>query len=124
MKSLPQTIASIALMFMSVTAVAEEVILKCVTAEGTQTEDIVVDLEAKEMRFGIIRYTILNVTPDYITAFTDQTYGKVGGDIWLLHRATGRYWRGAVGEYCTDEKCTATRPAAHTYTGTCRKNML
>jgi len=102
---------------------AEDVVLKCVTAEGTKAADLTINLATKRMTWSVIGYRIVHVDSDYITAIKDQQ-DKMGGDIWVLHRSSGKYWRVAIGEYCDGKDCGSTRTAAVTYEGTCRKNML
>jgi hypothetical protein len=117
-------VALIALMLLPVTSHANEVALKCVTSDGIKTPDLVINLAENWMSWGLLRFSILNHTDEYITAFSNTLRGKVGGELWLLHRATGEYWRSAVGVYCTDIECTSRRAMAVNYTGTCKRNIL
>ena len=108
---------------LSFSAQAEDVVLKCKTAEGLDAVDLTVNLENKEMSWGQSKYTIIHVDSDYITALLYRG-DNPGGEIWLLHRSSGKYWRASVGEICRTSECKSTYMAASTYEGTCKTNML
>jgi hypothetical protein len=120
---------AVALLLPSI-ASSEGVTLKCINDSGEKMADLVVDLEAGIMTWATFQeYKIIHVDSDYITAFQAESdsaisTSKVGGEIWVLHRSSGRFWRAAVGEYCDESDCSSVHMDTATYEGTCRANML
>ena len=101
---------------------SDDVTLKCKNSGGDKMADLVVDLEAGTMTWAFLEFKIIHVDPDYITAF--RTFDKVGGQIWVLHRSSGQFWRAAVGEYCDGSDCSSMHMGTSTYEGICRANMF
>jgi hypothetical protein len=83
--------------FAGATCEAAPMVLKCNAVwDGPIFQTLTVDLEGKWMRFGEYgKYKIISVTNRYITGLEDKDNG-VGGEIWVLDRDTGEYWRAAV----------------------------
>jgi hypothetical protein len=79
------------------TCVAAPMVLKCNAVwNGPIIQKLTVDLEERSMRWGDVgRYKIISMTDRYITGLEDQDDG-VGGQIWVLDRDTGEYWRATV----------------------------
>ena len=80
---------------MSGTLLAEPVVLKCVTNDGEDAADLVVDLEKRELRWSSLTYDIININDKYISAYLRPDF-TVGGEIWVIDRRSGEYKRGAV----------------------------
>lgn len=101
---------------------AEPVSLKCRTQEGLDTVDLIVDMERRTMSWGVANYGITAATEEYITAFRKRD--EVGGEVFVLHRATGDYWRASVGAFCQDARCESTKMGTGTYLGRCALSMF
>jgi hypothetical protein len=77
------------------TCVAAPMAIKCNAAEGGPfAQTLTVDLEGKSMKWGIVTYKIISMNAHYITGLDDAS--GVGGEIWVLDRETGEYWRASV----------------------------
>ncbi len=82
------------------------------------------------MTFGVggtKRYTITNITDDYITGIESaNTDPLVGDEIMVLNRFNGDYRRAWVGLFCKDPKCEGgnTVLRADTVDGKCFRPML
>ena len=85
-------------------ATAGSTVLKCVTQEGLDTVDLMVDIENNKMKWADTNYNIVHVSSEYITAYEETN--AVGGEVWVMHRATGDYWRALAGKFCTDKNAT------------------
>lgn len=110
-------------------ASSDEVALKCKSSGGDKMTDLVFDLEARTMTWAFQEYKIVHVDSDYITAFqansdSATSTSKVGGEIWVLHRSSGKFWKAAVGEYCDGSDCSSVHMDTSTYEGTCLANMF
>lgn len=104
---------------------AAPVTLRCITDDGERTGDAIVDIDRRVMTFGIVQYEIRSITDRYITAIHEPS-DKVGGELWVLDRASGEYQRASVG-FVTRGVNGAYTPftlEAHTYRGTCTKPLL
>jgi hypothetical protein len=118
-------VASFSALGLTALANAAELTLKCRTAEGDVASDLTVDLENKTMRWGGLPYIITSVTGDFLTAMQFDDV-NVGGEIFVLDRATGHYERSSVGLMCNDGTClSSTRSTlrASTYQGNCKKSV-
>ncbi len=85
-------------------AIAEPVVLKCRTQDGLDASDLMVDIANNKMKWGDTNYNITHVSSEYITAYEETN--AVGGEVWVMHRATGDYWRALAGKFCTDKNAT------------------
>ena len=74
---------------------AEPVTLKCVTTEGREAADLMIDIDNEVMKWGINTYDIIHIDDKYISAYL-RPYEDVGGEIWVIDRRTGEYKRGSV----------------------------
>src|ERR1700741_1197632 len=84
--------------FASATCAAAPMVLKCNAVwDGPIIQTLTIDLEGKWMRFGIYgnAYKIISMTDRYITGLQETDKG-VGGELWVLDRETGEYWRATV----------------------------
>jgi hypothetical protein len=107
-------------------------VLKCnATPGGPIIQTLTIDLEGKWMRFGQYgsAYKIISMTDRYITGLQD-TDKHVGGELWVLDRETGDYWRAAVflgWVGLTPEQMNKTAPLppeamqSATYSGKCNR---
>jgi hypothetical protein len=109
-------------------------VLKCnATPGGPFVFTLTVDLEGKWMRFGQYgnAYKIISMTDRYITGLQD-TDKHVGGELWILDRETGEFWRAAVflgwpANVLTPEQLSGTAPRpletmqSSTYSGKCNR---
>jgi hypothetical protein len=118
-------------MFAAGTCSAAPMVLKCnATPDGPFVYTLTVELEAKWMRFGQFgTYQIVGLTERYITGF-EEGDKHVGGQIWVLDRDTGEYWRASVGlgwSTLTNDQLngTASKPPPtmnqNTYSGKCNR---
>jgi len=103
--------------------------LKCQTDDGIPAVDLLIDLENKEMKWGTSqyasRYKIIKISDKYITALeTQSVFKEAGGEVWVMDRASGEYWRASVGMTCRGKGCTDYKMSADTYMGICRKPMF
>jgi len=105
-------------------AVSPPTTLKCTTHDGIETVDLVVDLDNRKMNWGISEYLITKVSDNYITGSQVMGSYRDGGEIWVIDRSSGEYWRASVGKICTDENCTSAKMDANFYQGICRKKIL
>ena len=103
-------------------AIAEPVVLKCRTQDGLDASDLMVDIENNKMKWGASNYNIVHVSSEYITAY--QETNVVGGEVWVMHRATGDYWRALAGKFCTDKKCDTEKMDIVTLRGRCSRSMF
>jgi hypothetical protein len=115
------------------TCAAAPMVLKCNAVPGGPfVFTLTVDLEGKWMRFGdYSTYKIISMNDRYITGFEDNDK-HVGGELWVLDRETGEFWRAAVflgwgANVLTPEQLrgTALRPPetmqSATYSGKCNR---
>jgi hypothetical protein len=98
---------------------AEEVTLQCKpSGYNHYAVSVVINIHANTLKFGDIPYTINHVSEDYYHAYEIDKYG---GEILLISRLNGQYWRGGVStNKCTDSKCTDTYTSIDSHTGDCR----
>lgn len=98
---------------------SEEITLQCKpSGHNDYAAKIVINTHAKHLKFGYYDYTINHVSDDYYHAYR---IGKNGGEIMLISRLNGQYWRGGVSTTtCSDKKCTDTYTSIKSYTGDCR----
>jgi hypothetical protein len=103
---------------------AEEVVLKCRSLDGQIGPTITVDVEGKAVRWGDLKLIITKVDDNFLTArTTDATY-DVGGEIWVLDRATGTLLRATAGRTCRDPALKDCALYTHTYRSICQKRVL
>src|SRR5581483_6954273 len=75
---------------------AVPVTFKCNAEGGTPVADLIVDLDARQMKWGrTATYVIHRTDEQYISAH-EITPDRVGGEIWVLDRKTGEYNRATV----------------------------
>lgn len=102
------------------------VTLSCVTSDGASASDLIINLEAKEFKWGVI-YDITHQNDNYITAY-QRNYGtSVGGEILVFNRHTGDYIRASVSMFFTPskgEKPEDSKLRAFTYSGRCLKKII
>ena len=103
-------------------AIAEPVVLKCRSQDGRDVADLTVDIENNYMRWGT-NYNIVHVSSEYITAY-QETLNIVGGEVFVMHRATGEYWRALAGKYCSSPSCDDEKMGILTYRGRCSRSMF
>jgi hypothetical protein len=80
------------------TCAAAPMVLKCnATPNGPIIQTLTVDLEGRWMKWGNLGkgYKIISMTDRYITGLQETDKG-IGGELWVLDRDTGEYWRAAV----------------------------
>jgi hypothetical protein len=110
------------------TCTAAPLTLNCATQDGTPTPDIILDIDKRRMTWGSSQLEIREVTDRYITAFKppSQSWEKVGGEVWVLDRATGDYLRASVGFVSRGVNGRYTPPTleASTYRGRCTRPLL
>ena len=109
-------------------AEAAPMTFKCTTAEGTPAADLVVDLERMTMSWGYKKYTIHSVNESYISAY-EQVGNEVGGEVWVLDRNSGEYFRAGVnfGWPTAADAIKHRTPGeigAQTYSGRCSRPLL
>lgn len=106
---------------------AAPVTLKCTTAQGTPAADLVVDVENSTMLWSISKYTIHAIDDRYISAHSVGPR-EIGGEIWVLNRATGEYLRASVSvTWDSPEAIERRLPGklgTSTYTGKCSRPLL
>jgi hypothetical protein len=104
---------------------AAPVTLKCTTAYETPAADLVVDIENRTMMWGeAVKYTIHAIDDRYISAHHIHP-SEVGGEIWVLNRATGEYLRAEVSiSWASPQASGPGRLGAATYTGRCSRPLL
>lgn len=106
------------------TCAAAPLTLKCKTAIGIA--DLVVDIDNRTMRWGILKYEIRHVTDRYITAIHEHS-DNVGAEVWVLDRTTGEYQRADVGftmHAAVGGGYTPLALTADTNRGTCTRPVL
>lgn len=101
---------------------AEPVLLKCRTQEGRDAANLIVDVENQRMEWGSSMYDIRRMNSEYLTGYTDGF--DVGGEVFVIHRSTGEYWRAAVTAFCQDAECNTTKLGTGTYRGRCVRGMF
>lgn len=109
------------------TATAAPVTLKCTDQSGEPVADLLVDVTAKEMSWSISRYRITQLGARYISAVEITPPDRVGGEIWVLDRVTGRYTRAAVAILATqfqDGRPVDPKLRAANYSGVCKAPVL
>ena len=105
---------------------ADSTILKCTDSGGSPVADLYVDLANRMLTWGPYRYRIHSADERYISAY-QETAGSVGGEIWVLNRATGDYLRAGVGIFWLTPDAMKTQPGklnANTYSGKCTRQIL
>jgi hypothetical protein len=116
------------------TCAAAPMVLKCnATPNGPIIQTLTVDLEGRWMKWGNYgnAYKIISMTDRYITGLKEDDKG-VGGELWVLDRDTGEYWRAAVSlgwgsMDLTPEMLSGTAPKppstmqSATYSGKCNR---
>jgi hypothetical protein len=131
-------LGSVILMLFVNSALAKPYTLKCTTVEGYPPADLVIDLDKRVMEWGVggvQRYTVTNVTEEYITGLESADYvlrpatdPPVGGKIMVLNRFNGDYKRAWVGLFCKDPppNCEGgdTVLRAFTQSGKCFRPMF
>ena len=99
-------------------------ILQCKTESGAPASRLELDLKKRTLRWGIsTEYRITGLTKHFITAVEVRWMGaprEIGNEIWVMNRATGRYWRASVFEVCAIADCKEKTVEARTFKGTCR----
>jgi hypothetical protein len=114
-------------LMMTVPVYANEsrITLNCKADTGEPTVDLTLNLDAKEMKWGTAStYLINNISDEYITASLVVPEGHVGGEIWVMSRSSGKYWRANVGMSCKTSKCTSEFMNIAGYQGTCLKKVF
>lgn len=98
--------------------------LQCKTESGAQASRLELDLKKRILRWGSsTEYRITGLTKQFITAVEVRWMGsprKVGNEVWVMNRASGRYWRASVFEVCAIADCTQKTIEARTFEGVCR----
>lgn len=108
---------------------AEPVTLKCVTDDGQQLPDLIINIEKRKMNWGnpaLLKYDIIHINETYITGL-EKTFDQVGGEIWVINRATGEYKRASVGIfYNSPEEFQKGNGSleANTYEGRCYRQQF
>lgn len=78
---------------------SKPILLRCVTSDGKPFySKVVFDLDKSEMNWSYHKYSITGKTDRYITAvYMDE----VGGDIFVLDKATSEFKRADLGLSCS-----------------------
>ena len=101
--------------------------LKCTLVEGYPPVDLVIDLDDRAMKLAASRYTVTNITEEYITGVENaDTDPPVGGEIMVLNRFNGDYKRAWIGMFCKNgpPNCGGTVLRAFTQSGKCLRPMF
>lgn len=116
----------LALLIFPHTGEAKPVTLKCTTSTGEQAADLIVDVAAKRMTWGVRKYTIIQQNDRYISAYLNSAPDEVGGEIWVLDRVNGTYKRGSVAMLISSTAGAPERAAlgATIYKGRCIAPIL
>lgn len=109
---------------MSAPSLSAPTVLKCITDTGQKAVDLIVDIERNVFSWGSQQYRITHIDDVFITG--QMVTNEIGGEVWVLNRATGQYTRAAVGMYCSDQNCEPQKLAlnAFIYRGVCLKPQL
>jgi hypothetical protein len=116
------------LLLTSGTTLAAPLVLKCTAEGGIPAADLVVDTENKTLMWGNTKYLIRSINERYISAYEQASTDQVGGETWVLNRATGEYLRAEVAitwpspeSYKNHDPGTLT---ASTFRGICARPIL
>lgn len=105
-------------------AAAKPRVLQCKTDDGAQASRLVLDLKNRTMRWGTsTEYRITGITKQFVTAVEVRWMGaprRVGNEVWVMDRNSGKYWRASVFEVCAVPDCTKKNVEARTFKGVCR----
>ena len=107
-------------------ALAEPLALKCATEDGTPAADLIVDISKRTLSWAHHKYRIISIDDRYISAYQESD-NAVGGEVWVLNRASGEYLRAGVGIFMTRAESEKKEPGklrANTYQGKCVRPML
>jgi hypothetical protein len=108
------------------TARANAMVFKCnATWDGPITQTITVDLVERWMKWGQTGnpYKIISLNERYITGLQDEGE-KPGGELWVMDRLSGEYWRAGVSlgrTALTPEPTEAM--SSNTYHGKCTESL-
>jgi hypothetical protein len=101
--------------------------LKCTWVEGYPPVDLVIDLDDRAMKLGASRYTVINITEEYVTRIKDaDTDLPISGELMILNRFNGDYKRAWIGMFCKNgpPNCGGTVLRAFTQSGKCLRPMF
>jgi len=114
-------LALIAVLCLSPSIHAAPVVLKCVTSDGLEASDLIVDVENREMSWGPTKYDINYLDDIHISAYARNGL-DVYGEVWVIDRRTGEYHRASIGMkgYTIED----VQLSADTYTGKCVKQLF
>lgn len=105
-------------------AAAKQRVLQCKTDDGAQASRLVLDLNKRTMLWGTsTEYRITGITRQFVTAVEVRWMGaprRVGNEVWVMDRKSGKYWRASVFETCAVPDCTRKNVEARTFKGVCR----
>jgi len=97
---------------------AENIALQCkLSAADSYSISVVINTDAKTLKFGIVPYMLNHVSDDYYHAYRTDSYG---GDILVINRANGKFWEGGVTTLCNNEDCSDSFKAITYNKGDCR----
>jgi len=104
-------------------ATQNPITFKCKSDGGINIAKVSINLDTKEMKWGKSPYGVLKVSEEYITALGLERE-QTGGDIFVIDRASGEYWRALVGMFCEDTSCAIKRVETWTDKGLCQEIMF
>lgn len=106
---------------------AEQTVLKCVSDEGVNISDLVIDLDKREMTWGkYIKYDIYHSDDTYISAYKRPSVDSIDGEVFIINRITGDYHRRLAEDYYDTEDTNMMNDTfmAHTFSGYCSKQQF
>lgn len=105
-------------------AQAAPVVLQCSTSAGQKVADLTIDIDRKTMKWGIVKYDIVQTNDTYITGY--QKDADVGGEVWVINRVSGFYKRATVSLYYDSNYSPGDEGTfkAQTYEGNCSRQQF
>ena len=104
---------------------AEVIKLLCKYEGGTEFNiDLKIDLNKKVLEWARVlnSHEIVSVTESHITAI--EFKDPLGGEVLVLDRISGRYWRAMVANFCMGNGCEKTQVLSDTSDGVCKKQLF
>ena len=108
---------------------AEVIKLLCKYEGGTEfNRSLIIDLNKKVLEWNNIRnsHKIVGVEKSHITAINFDE-GYIGGEVLVLNRISGRYWRARVKNWCIagyPSPCQKQEVSSDTRGGVCKKQLF
>ncbi len=103
---------------------ARELLLRCKTHDGVTMDEMIIDIDNKRAKWGMVDFIIGTTTENFVVARSRDGQFIEGIDTWVMDRGTGRFIRSHIGNSCDVSNFNRCSISGNFIRGVCQKPIL